>query len=82
MHCLKTSGAVPPDEIGFELQDEAGVVCAEAELAWSSGCVVLLLEHQAEYASQWQAAGWTVTEHHDGWAEQVQALLNNTKDKQ
>ncbi len=79
---LKTSGAVPPDEIGFELQDEAGVVCAEAELAWSSGCVVLLLEHQAEYASQWQAAGWTVTEYHDGWAEQVQALLNNTKDKQ
>ena len=79
---LQTAGAMTPDEIGFELQDEAGVVCAEAELAWSSVSVVLLLEHQAEYASQWQAAGWTVIEYHDDWAEQVQALLNNTKETQ
>ncbi len=79
---LQAAGAMPPDEIGFELQDEAGEVCAEAELAWSSCNAVLLLDHQTEYVTQWQAAGWTAIEYHDAWAEQVLALLNTTKDVQ
>ncbi len=79
---LQSAGAMPPDEIGFELQDEAGEVCAEAELAWSSCSVLLLLEHQAEHLTQWQSAGWTVIQYHDGWAEQVLAQLNAAKDTQ
>ena len=79
---LQSAGAMPPDEIGFELQDEAGEVCAEAELAWSSSSVLLLLEHQSEHFKQWQSAGWTVIQYHDGWAEQVLARLNATKDTQ
>ena len=66
----------------LELQDETGEVCAEAELAWSSCNAALLLEHQAEYVNKWQSAGWTVIQYHDGWAEQMLALLNNTKDTQ
>lgn len=38
---------------------------------------VLLLEHQAEYATQW-CCHWTAIEYYDGWAERVLALLNNT----
>ncbi|MDR3428225.1 Zn-binding domain-containing protein [Silvimonas sp.] len=79
---LQAAGVMPPDQIGFELQDETDEVCAEAELAWSSCNAVLLLEHQAEYMARWQAAGWRVIEYHDAWAEQVRALLNNTKDMQ
>ena len=79
---LQSAGFMPPDKIGFELQDEAGEVCAEAELAWSSSCVLLLLEHQAEHLTQWQSAGWTVIQYHDGWAEQVFARLSATEDTQ
>jgi DEAD/DEAH box helicase domain-containing protein len=79
---LQSAGSMPPDEIGFELQDEAGEVCAEAELAWSSSSVLLLLEHQAEHLTQWQSAGWTVIQNHDGWAEQVLARLSATEDTQ
>lgn len=77
---MQAVGAMPPDEIGFELQDETGEVCAEAELAWSSCSALLLLEHQAEYRPQWQAAGWRVVEYQDGWAEHVLVLLNNAKE--
>jgi hypothetical protein len=79
---LQGAGFMPPDKIGFELQDEAGEVCAEAELAWSSSSVLLLLEHQAEHLTQWQSAGWTVIQYQDGWAEQVLARLNATKETQ
>lgn len=33
-------------KLAFELQDEVVEVCAEAELAWSSCGVLLLLDHQ------------------------------------
>ncbi len=79
---LQSAGIIPPDEIGFELQDESGEVCAEAELAWSSCGVLLLLDHQAEYLTQWQSAGWAVIQYNDNWAVQVQMLLNNTKEAQ
>lgn len=78
---LKTSGYLPPDKVGFELQDASGDICAEAELAWSSCSTVLLLAHQVEYVAQWQAAGWTTVEFHEDWAMQLQALLNEIKDK-
>ena len=79
---LQNAGGMPPDEVGLELQDEHGNVCAEAELAWSSCCLVLLLEHQDEYLAQWQSAGWTVIQFDESWADNVLDRLNAAKDKQ
>jgi len=79
---LQSTGCLPPDEVGLELQDEHGEVCAEAELAWSSCCMVLLLEHQAEFLGQWKSAGWTVIQFSDVWVSEVFAQLNATKDTQ
>ena len=82
MHDLMSIGRVAPLWLGLELQDEHGEVCAEAELAWSSCCMVLLLEHQAEFLGQWKSAGWTVIQFSDIWVSEVFAQLNATKDTQ
>jgi hypothetical protein len=50
----------PLPEVGYELQDEQGRVCAEAELAWPSKQVALLLPEQAEAEAEFVAQGWKV----------------------
>lgn len=79
---MKSAGCLHPDQVGFELQDNSGDVCAEAELGWAECKVVLLLDHQSDCATQWQSAGWTVVEYHEDWATQMQSLLNSTKETQ
>lgn len=49
-----------PAVIGFELQDEKGRVCAEAELAWPSCHIAVLLPEQAKSQSLFQERGWKV----------------------
>jgi DEAD/DEAH box helicase domain-containing protein len=50
--------AVP--EIGFELQDEQGRVCAEAELAWPDRQVAVVLPERMPAAQAFRERGWTV----------------------
>jgi hypothetical protein len=50
----------PLPEVGYELQDEQGRVCAEGELAWPSKQVALLLPEQAEAEAEFVAQGWKV----------------------
>ena len=50
--------AVP--EIGFELQDEKGRVCGEAELAWPDKQVAVVLPERYEAAETFRERGWTV----------------------
>jgi DEAD/DEAH box helicase domain-containing protein len=45
-------------EIGYEYADDAGVVIAEAELAWPRSRMCVLLDSQAEFSGAWAAAGW------------------------
>lgn len=68
---------LPLPEVGHELPDDLGDVLAEAELAWLDKKVVVLLEHQVEYAETWQAQGWRCVVAQGDWTEQVSALLKN-----
>jgi DEAD/DEAH box helicase domain-containing protein len=47
-------------EVGYELQDEQGRVCAEAELAWPSKKVAMLLPEQDGAKAEFVAQGWRV----------------------
>jgi DEAD/DEAH box helicase domain-containing protein len=47
-------------EIGFELQDEQGRVCAEAELAWPSKQVAVVLPERGAVADTFRERGWSV----------------------
>jgi DEAD/DEAH box helicase domain-containing protein len=50
----------PLPVVGYELQDEQGRVCAEAELAWPSKKVAALLPEQDEADAAFAAQGWKV----------------------
>jgi hypothetical protein len=56
--CADQGGPLP--EVGYELQDEQGRVRAEAELAWPSKQLALLLPEQAEPEAEFVAHGWKV----------------------
>jgi len=47
-------------EVGFELVDEHGRVLAEAELAWVSQRIAVLLTDYQDDAPRFEAQGWTV----------------------
>ncbi|TBV05087.1 DEAD/DEAH box helicase [Phytopseudomonas dryadis] len=74
---LAHAGA-PLPEVGFELIDERGRVLAEAELAWVSlKIAVLLTDYQAD-ASRFEAEGWTI--HIATEDAPAQALLDSLKE--
>jgi hypothetical protein len=50
----------PLPVVGYELQDKQGRVCAEAELAWPSKKVAVLLPEQDEAEAEFAAQGWKV----------------------
>jgi hypothetical protein len=50
----------PLPEVGYELQDEQGRVCAEAELAWPSKQVAVLLPERPDAEPEFLAQGWKV----------------------
>jgi phosphatidylserine/phosphatidylglycerophosphate/cardiolipin synthase-like enzyme len=51
---------LPRPIVGFELQDDAGRVCADAELAWPDRKVAALLPERADAKGALEDRGWTV----------------------
>jgi hypothetical protein len=76
MQTLMAADVPPPDEVGYEHANDRGEVDAEAEAAWLTAQVVVLTEAQAEFASVWQAQGWTTVLAREGWEVAVQEKLN------
>jgi len=75
MHKLMEADVPPPDEVGYEHANNHGDVDAEAEAAWCAAQVVVLTEAQAEYASLWQAQGWTTVLARETWEVTVHEKL-------
>jgi DEAD/DEAH box helicase domain-containing protein len=75
MHKLMEADVPPPDEVGYEHANDQGDVDAEAEAAWCVAQVVVLTETQAEYASIWQAQGWTTVLAREAWEVAVREKL-------
>ena len=73
---LLAAAGVDTPEVGYEYA-EAGVVVAEAELAWPAASVCVLLEGQAEFIETWANAGWRALQLQlsADWAERTLALL-------
>ena len=51
---------MPMPEVGFELQDGKGRVCAHAELAWHSQKVAAVLPEGGDQRAGFEKRGWTV----------------------
>ena len=66
----------PLPEVGFELQDEQGRVCAEAELAWPSKKLAVILPERQDAESEFKAQGWKVVSA-DDLAAHSQHLLES-----
>jgi hypothetical protein len=64
----------PLPEVGFELQDKQGRVCAEAELAWPSKKVAVVLPDQADAAKAFAEQGWRVFSTEDDSQRLLDAL--------
>ena len=60
---------------GYEYA-EAGVVVAEAELAWPRANVCVLLDDQSEFSETWANAGWRALPLSTDWTERA---LNSLK---
>ena len=50
----------PLPVVGYELQDDDGRVCADAELAWEDRRLAVLLPDRPEGAGAFREQGWTV----------------------
>jgi hypothetical protein len=50
----------PLPEVGYELQDEQGRVCAEAELAWPARKIAVVVPESQEAAEAFKSQGWNV----------------------
>jgi DEAD/DEAH box helicase domain-containing protein len=58
----------PVPIVGFELQDGAGAIVAEAELAWPEHRIAVLREDQTDFVSAFQGTGWTAVMLGADWA--------------
>jgi hypothetical protein len=76
MQKLMEADVPPPDEVGYEHTNDGGDVDAEAEAAWLAAQMVVLTETQVEFASIWQAQGWTTVLAREAWEVTVQEKLN------
>ena len=70
-------GVRPPDVVGFELTNAAGVVVAEAELAWTGCQVALLREDQQAERQAIEEAGWAALDQH-ATAEGVRQAVHSS----
>ena len=66
----------PLPEVGYELQDDQGRVCAEAELAWPSKKVAVLVPEHQEAIEAFKVQGWKVFSV-DDLAAQTHKLLGS-----
>ncbi len=53
----------PLPVVGFELQDDEGHVCADAELAWEDRLLAVTLPERSEGMEAFRQQGWTVFLH-------------------
>ena len=74
LNALVHAGLPPPDEVGYELEQD-GEVAAEAELAWIGRKLVLLMPEQIAYQSFWDAHGWKTVIAEGCWQERLIELL-------
>ncbi len=70
LQILKEAGLPPPDEVGYELEQD-GNVLAEAELAWSGQKLVLLMPEQSASAVVWEEHGWKICIAQDEWSKRL-----------
>ncbi len=72
LRSLMDKGFPPPNEVGYEFE-ENGEVVAEAELAWTSLKVVLLMPtHGAEF---WTSRGWKIVIAEGDWTTPLIEVL-------
>jgi DEAD/DEAH box helicase domain-containing protein len=81
LHALMEAGLPPPDEVGYELEQE-GEVVAEAELAWPQRKLVLLMPAHTANASVWDAHGWKALIAQDDWQQRLAEELGNHTDQE
>ena len=74
LRLLSDAGMPPPDEVGYELAEDGDVV-AEAELAWTSRRLVLLMPHHVDSLAIWTSQGWTTLVAEAGWPQTLSSLL-------
>ena len=74
------AGVMPPDDVGYELE-QAGEVIAQAELAWRSARVVLLMPEHADGISIWVANGWKPLVAEGDWQHMVASEIKAFEDK-
>jgi DEAD/DEAH box helicase domain-containing protein len=63
-------------EVGYELQDDQGRVCAEGELAWPSKKLAVLVPERPDAEAEFKAQGWKIFSA-DDLAAQSQQLLDS-----
>jgi DEAD/DEAH box helicase domain-containing protein len=59
LRAVMVRGCAMP-EIGFELQDDGGRVCAEAELAWPDQRIAVVLPERSAGSESFRERGWNV----------------------
>ena len=76
LHSLMDAGWPPPDEVGYELEQD-GKVLAEAELVWSQRKLVLLVPEQIDSKTEWVVKGWKAIVAEGDWQQRLTAEFGN-----
>jgi hypothetical protein len=63
-------------EVGYELQDEVGRVCSDAELAWPVKRVAVVLPDRLDALEEFRERGWAVLVAGEVTGEQLLGLLS------
>ena len=70
LNAVMHAGLPPPEEIGYELEQD-GAVIAEAELAWLNRKLVLLMPVHEASAKVWEVNGWKTLVAKDAWQQEL-----------
>ena len=65
----------PLPDVGYELQDGAGRVCAEAELAWPIRKLAVVLPEKRDAVAEFRRQGWKVVTSSELTVERLLHLL-------
>ena len=78
---LMDAGLPPPDEVGYELEQDGSVI-AEAELAWLQRKLVVLMPIHAASAPVWKSTGWKTLMATDEWPQRLAEELGGHIDQE
>jgi DEAD/DEAH box helicase domain-containing protein len=78
---LMDAGLPPPDEVGYELEQDGSVI-AEAELAWLQRKLVVLMPTHAASAPVWKSSGWKTLMATDEWPQRLAEELGGHIDQE